>query len=74
MSNTDDDELTSQDYRAEIRSLGMTPVRPSYQGATIYVDRDGQHHSIPDADSLSPGRRRAFLDLLRSRLNWGPRH
>jgi hypothetical protein len=56
--------LTTQEYRARLRSLGLTPANPSYEGATLHVDRDGMHHSIPDPESLSPEQRAAFLDLL----------
>jgi hypothetical protein len=56
--------MTSQAYRAAIRALGYTPVKPSYDGATL---RDGMHTVIPDPDGLSPEEREAFIALLKIR-------
>ena len=63
--------LTSQEYRAQIKALGLTPARQSYAGATLHIDRDGLYHSIPDAESLTPGERAAFLALLKYRMGLG---
>lgn len=57
--------MTEGEYVAELKKLGMTAYSPSYQGATVYVDRNGDTHSIPDAAELSPEKRQAFIDLLK---------
>ena len=59
--------MTPQAYRAEIRKLGYTPVKPSYNGATLHVGRDGLHLTIPDAEALEPKEREDFLELLKAR-------
>jgi hypothetical protein len=60
--------VTAEQYRAEIRRLGLTPVKPSYDGATLHVGRDGGITSIPDAETLSPQERESFLKLLKYRM------
>jgi len=59
--------MTPQAYRAEIRKLGYTPVKPSYEGSTLHVGRDGMHITIPDPETMEPLEREAFVELLRAR-------
>jgi hypothetical protein len=59
--------MTPQAYRAEVRKLGYTPVKPSYEGATLHVGRDGMHTTIPDPETLEPVEREAFIELLKAR-------
>jgi hypothetical protein len=59
--------MTSQDYRAAIRALGYTPVKPTYNGATLYVGRDGMHTTIPDPEGLSPEEREGMIAFLKMR-------
>lgn len=56
--------MTEGEYRAEIRRRGLTPYAPSYEGAAVHVDRHGQTHSIPDADTLTAEQRAAFIEFL----------
>jgi hypothetical protein len=56
-----------QAYRAEVRKLGYTPVRPSYEGSTLHVGRDGMHTIIPDPETMEPVEREAFIELLKRR-------
>ena len=60
--------MTADDYRAALKALGLTPVKPAYDGATLHVDREGHHTSIPDPGTLSPEERADFIKLLRFRL------
>lgn len=60
--------LTADDYRTCIRGFGLTPVKASYEGSTLHVDREGQHHLIPDPDTLSPDERPAMIDLIKWKL------
>ncbi len=40
-------------------------MKPSYEGATIYVDRDGLTYSIPNPETLTDDQRDAFIfDML----------
>lgn len=57
------------EYKAALKALGLTPGRPSYKGATIYMDRDGTAHSIPNPEELSPDERRSFIALLTVRIS-----
>lgn len=53
--------MTEGEYRAELKKRGLTPYMASYQGATVYVDREGSTHSIPDPDTMSPEQRVEFV-------------
>jgi hypothetical protein len=59
--------VTPQAYRAEIRKLGYTPVKPSYNGATLHVGRYGLHTNIPDPETLEPKEREDFIEVLKAR-------
>jgi hypothetical protein len=61
--------VTPQAYRAELRKLGYTAVKPSYNGATLHVGRDGLHVTIPDAEVLEPREREDFIELLKARAS-----
>lgn len=63
--------MTIDEYKAQVRAMGLTPRRPSYIGATIHEDRDGQMHSIPDPEGLSEEERKDMIGLIRMRL-FGP--
>ncbi len=56
--------MTEGEFKAEIKKRGLTPYMPSYEGATVHVDRNGDTHSIPNPDTLTPEQRVAFLDML----------
>lgn len=55
--------MTSQEYRARLKAFGLTPKRPSYEGATIYVGRDGALCMIADPEGLDPDEREAMLEI-----------
>lgn len=56
--------MTPQEYQATLKALGLTPAKPSYNGATVHQDRDGGFVSIPDPDELLPEERADFIELL----------
>lgn len=56
--------MTESQFKAELKSLGLTPFKASYDGASLYQDRDGEFRNIPDADQLLPSERQDFIELL----------
>lgn len=60
--------MTCDDYRAVVRSLGLTACRPSFQGNTVHQDRDGGFIQVEDPESLSEEERVAALGMLKFRL------
>jgi len=60
--------VTADEYRAAIKSLGLTPMKPSYNGGTLHQDRDRQPHVIPDPDNLEAVERHDIISMLRFRL------
>jgi hypothetical protein len=60
--------VTPDEYRAQLRMLGLTPAKPSFNSATIHIDRDRLPHRIPDPESMTGAERKAFMDLLMIRL------
>lgn len=60
--------MTPDEYRAIVRAMGLTPVKPSYDGATLHVDREGLHSSIPDPESLSIEERQGMIAIIKSRM------
>jgi hypothetical protein len=59
--------VTPQAYRAEVKKLGYTPIKPSYAGSTLHQGRDGMHTTIPDPETMSPVEREDLIKLLRAR-------
>jgi len=62
--------MTIDEYRSCIRALGLTPIKPSYSGATLHADRDGEIHRIIDPEELSPEERLDFYNLIKRRLGF----
>ena len=60
--------MTSDEYRACVRAFGLTPVKPSYEGSTLHVDRDGQHTLVPDPEALTEEERASMIELVKLRL------
>lgn len=60
--------MSPDEYRACIRALGLTPTKPSYEGSTLHVDRNGDHTLIPDAESMPPEQRVAMIQIIKVRL------
>ena len=56
--------MTSQEYQGKIKAMGLTPCRPSYDGATIHQTRDGEFVTVPDPQTLSPDERVDMLELI----------
>lgn len=50
--------------------MGLTPIKPSYDGATLHQDRDGEARHVPDPDPLTPEKREALINLLQIRLGY----
>ncbi len=61
--------MTLDQYRARIRSFGLTPCMPSINRHTPHRDREGEVWSIPDPEHLGPEERSAYIGLLKSLLN-----
>lgn len=55
-------------YKAIVRSLGLTPCKPSFQGATLHQDRDGHFQQVTDPDTISDEERASIIALLKWRL------
>lgn len=62
--------MTADEYRACIKALGLTPAKPSFGGATVHQDRDGQFHRVIDPDELSDVEREAVYSLLKQRMGF----
>ena len=60
--------MSPQDYRAYIKSFGLSPCKASFEGKTLHQTREGQFQQVPDPESLSLDERDATIALLKSRL------
>jgi hypothetical protein len=60
--------VTVDQYWAQVKIMGFTPVKPPHEGSTICRDRDGLLHAILDPEGMSEQERRAAIALLRIRL------
>ena len=60
--------MTSEGYRAIIRSLGLVPCRPSHDGKTLHSTRDGDFQQVLDPEPLTPDERAGAIDLLKWRM------
>jgi hypothetical protein len=63
--------VTPDGYRAMIRSLGLTPCRPSYNRHTLHSDGRGEIYRIPDPEYLSPEERESMVELIKGRMQIG---
>ncbi len=61
--------MTIAEYYAAVRQLGL---RPS-QIPTVYEDRDGDKHSVPDPTERTPDQRIEIVAMLKYLLGEGPR-
>ncbi|KFC65036.1 hypothetical protein FF80_02886 [Devosia sp. LC5] len=62
--------MTADEYRACIKALGLTPIRPSYEGATIHEDREKQLIRVIDPDDLTDQERRDVYNVLKLRMGF----
>lgn len=60
--------MTCDEYRAFIRALGLTPIKPSHDGATLHQDRDGEIIRVIDPEGLSEEEREGLCVLIQARL------
>ncbi len=60
--------MTCDEYRAKLKLLGLIPVKASYDGATLYQDRERQPHVIPDPEGLNEIERSDFMMKLMIRI------
>lgn len=60
--------MTIADYKALVRELGLTPMKPSCNGCTIHQWRDGKPYSVPDPETMTEPQRKAALELLKTLL------
>lgn len=61
--------MTADEYRAQVRGMGLTPARRAYEGSTVHQDRNGEFWTVPDPDGLSAEEREAVLGLLKLKLD-----
>ncbi len=66
--------MTPDEYRGKLRSFGLTRAKPSYGGAMLYQDREGQFVNIPDPETLTEREREDFLELLQAREGYSDPH
>lgn len=52
--------MTSEDYLAAVRNLGLRPTNV----ATVFIDSDGMTHNVPDPDRLPPAVREGIIRRL----------
>lgn len=62
--------MTAEEYRAAIKALGLTPIKPSFGGATLHQDAKGEIIRVIDPDGLSEQERREVFNLLKFRLGF----
>lgn len=60
--------MTPDEYREVIRAMGLTPSKPSYDGATLHADKDGHFTSIPDPETLTADERPDVIEVIKARL------
>jgi hypothetical protein len=60
--------MSPDGYRTMVKSLGLTPCRPSFNRHTLHTDRTGAIHRIPDPEYLSPEEREAMIELIKREL------
>jgi hypothetical protein len=60
--------VTSDEYRAAVRGLGLTPCRPSFNGSTLHQTRDGGFQQVPNPEILSEVERPSMIALITWRL------
>lgn len=60
--------MSPQEYRALIKSFGLTPYRPAFDGKTLHQSRENDFVQIPDPEPLSPEERKATIALIKFRL------
>lgn len=60
--------MTNDDYRACLKALGLTPMKPSYEGSTLHQSRDGFVMSVPDPETMNAVERESFVRLLKDRM------
>jgi hypothetical protein len=60
--------MTPDDYRAAVRTSGLKPCKPSFQGSTLHEKRDGEFQQVPDPEHLSPEERVAMIAVIKTRL------
>ena len=60
--------MTPDGYRAMVRSLGLTPCRPSFNRHTLHMDGKGLFYRVPDPEHLSPQERADTIELLKMRM------
>ena len=60
--------MTPDAYRATVKSLGLTPYRPSHGGITIHQDRQGEFWGITDPEPYTPEERVGLIHLLKIRM------
>ena len=60
--------MTSEQYRALIKSFGLVPYKKCYDEGTIHKTRDGDFTVVPDPETLSSTEREDMIVLIKIRL------
>jgi hypothetical protein len=61
--------MTPEGFRAVIRSLGLEPCQPSFEGATLHRSvRTGEFIHVTDPEGLSPDERELMITVVKFRL------
>ena len=63
-----DDGITSEQYLAQLKKLGLSPTRFRYNKHTIYNTADGDTISVLDPDGQTVEQRAETLQRVRDRL------
>jgi len=60
--------MTSDEYRAVVKGLGLLPIKKCYDGGTLHKTREGDFTIVIDPEPLSASERKDVLKLLKARL------
>jgi hypothetical protein len=64
--------MTEDGYRTAVRSLGLTPCKPSFNRHTIHTDGSNNFYRVPDPEHLTPEERIKMIELLMTRMGLTP--
>jgi hypothetical protein len=60
--------MTLEGYKAQVRLLGLTPCRPSFNRHTLHADGEGKIYRVPGPEYLSPQERADMIGILKTRV------
>jgi hypothetical protein len=66
---SDDYSIYSEEqFKAQLKKLGLTPSTFSHSGHTIYITADGDTISVLDANRQTPAQRYETIQKVKDRL------